>query len=99
MRHATVAIVPPVSAKKLDKDILKHASRIRTSQSKDYSTKSLPIDSVPFTTDNTKRNSINKPLKSMSLVSYNEISQIFLNIFCRFLMNMTSMNGETQVIK
>ena len=71
----TIAVLPTSSANKIDKDILKHASRIRTSQSK---------DSVPFTPDNNKRNSINKPLKSMSLVSYNKISQIFLNIFLSF---------------
>jgi hypothetical protein len=76
----TIAVLPTSSANKIDKDILKHASRIRSkSQSKDYSTKSSRIDSMPMDTLSPRNDhSINKPLKSMSLVSYNNLSRIFV---------------------
>ena len=104
-RHSTIAVTPINSPDKIDKDILKHASRIRRpSQSKDYLIKSPRIDSAsistsPSRTNNNKKISIKKPLKSISLVSYNSRSYIDIYVlFYRFLMNMTNINDENQVI-
>lgn len=73
----TITTLPPPSANKIDKDILKHASRIRRiSPSKDFSIKSPRKDTTSL-----KQNSINKPLKSISLVSYYNLSQIFVYFF------------------
>jgi hypothetical protein len=81
----SISLVQVPSAQKLDKDILKHATRIRrTSQSKDSLTKSLKLDttsisnSPPRSRKNSKRNSINKSSKSISLVSYYNVSWIFV---------------------
>jgi len=78
-RTATVAAFSAPASNKIDKDILKHASRIRrVSPSKDYSTKSPRKDTSPTADSSTKRNSINKPLKSISLVSCYNITRIFV---------------------
>ena len=84
MRNATIEAipVPTPSPEKLDKDILKHATRIRkTNQLKEYPDKSprtntTPTRNSPLRTNgscNYKRNAINKPLKSISLVSRSNI--------------------------
>jgi len=86
-RLTTSAVIPPPSLNKIDRDIVRHASRIRRiSQSKDYLFKPSGIDTTlrinsPSRINNNKRNSINKPLKSMSLVSYYHISRIFVYFF------------------
>jgi hypothetical protein len=87
IRLTTSAVIPSPSLNKIDKDIVRHASRIRRiSQSKDYLLKSSEIDTTfrinsPSRINNNKRNSINKPLKSLSLVSYYHISRIFVYFF------------------
>jgi hypothetical protein len=82
-RYSTIAVVPLASPRKIDKDILKHASRIRrSSQPKDYLLKSPRIDTPPIATSpprtNNKRISIKKSLQSISLVSFNKILRIFM---------------------
>ncbi len=78
-RSATNTVVSTPSSNRIDKDILKHASRIRRkSQSKDYLIKSPRKDTSPIVDSSSKRNSINKPLKSISLVSYYNITGIFV---------------------
>jgi hypothetical protein len=102
-RLATIAVIPVPSFKKIDKDIIKHASRIRRlSPSKDQLTKtdSTTITNPSLRThQNTKRDSSHKPLKSMSLVSFINEFRIFVNFFINFSMNMMNNHDEKQVIK
>ncbi|CAF2512485.1 unnamed protein product [Rotaria sp. Silwood2] len=86
LRHSTITVPPPPtitttpSKKKVEKDILKHATRIRASQLKDYfvnhdkvsrSNLSYHVSSVsnsPTRTNHSnQRNKTNKPSKSISL--------------------------------
>lgn len=82
------AQAPSPSKKKVEKDILRHASRIRTSQLKDYfnrldsSLKSYPSQNASSLSNSptrmnhtTKRSKINKTPKSISLVSMNNCTQ------------------------
>ena len=82
-RHSTIAVTPTAPGKKVEKDILKHASRIRTSHSKECFTRlSSPVRSrkanqtpsmstSPTRTHHreTKRTKVKKSSKSISLVS------------------------------
>jgi hypothetical protein len=74
-RNSTNTVLSPPSSDKIDKDIIKHASRIRRmSPSKDQLTKSTGVDTTPTSIlspriNNNKQQSANKPLKSISLVS------------------------------
>ena len=87
-RNATIAVVPSTSPspKKVEKDILKHASRIRTNHLKDYfarQQKPFPsyagdhvpsISNSPTRTNHPKKcTSIPKQPKSISLVSVHNI--------------------------
>jgi hypothetical protein len=75
----TTSVVRPLSSNKIDKDILKHASRIRKmTPSKDSLSKSPRRDTVSNATSPSKQNSTTKPVKSLSLVSCYSISRIFM---------------------
>ena len=72
---STIPSVPP-PAIKIDKDIIKHATRIRRmSPSKDQLNRSTGVDTIPSLTSprsnaSNKQQSTKKPSKSMSLVSF-----------------------------
>ena len=84
-------VLPPPPAQKIDKDIIKHAARIRRmSQSKELLTKYSTMDantstdtSPPRTSSTKKSTSNNKPSKGLSLVSRIEISSRRWSIFYR----------------
>lgn len=86
LHQNTISVVPiaPPSKKKVEKDIVKHATRIRASQLKDYfnrqdqytkSTLSYHGSSLSNSPSRTspmnKQHKRNKPVKSISLVSIN----------------------------
>jgi len=91
--NMAVAVVPTIAAlssKKIEKDILKHASRIRTnhirdsylryqnslrSQSQSHEHLSSVSHSPTRTNPPTKQNKIHKPSKSINLVSLNNIEK------------------------
>ena len=90
LRNSTIRKVPNTTPiqKKVEKDILKHASRIRTSQLKDYfsrqensiksrsSEHTVSVVTSPTRTSYLNRRSeMNKPLKSLNLVSNNKYSK------------------------
>lgn len=85
-RTNTIAVVPPPSAKKIDKDIIKHASRLRRmSQSKELLSRYSTTDTSPPRTASTKRsNSTNRPSKSLSLVSQNHRLKDFVSLLSFF---------------
>jgi hypothetical protein len=90
VRNSTMAVIPAPSPKKIEKDILKHASRIRTSQLKDYfnrhqgSLRSYPGEHTASVSNsptrinhyNNKRDGIIKPSRSLRLVSLNRTQNI-----------------------
>ncbi len=85
LTRVSTATVLPASSNKIDKDIIKHASRIRRmSPSKDQLKKSSGVDTTQIEisslkiNNNNKHQSNNKSLKSLSLVSRKNLSQIFL---------------------
>ena len=85
-RTNTIALAPPSSAKKIDKDIIKHASRLRRmSQSKELFSRYSTTDASPPRTTSTRRsNSINKPSKALTLVSQNNRLEDFVSLLSFF---------------
>ena len=69
-RHSPVRSTDISSPRKLEKDIVRHASRIRASQTKDVLT--MPNVS-PVKSDLRKRNSLHTPSKSISLVRFSSM--------------------------
>jgi hypothetical protein len=89
-RGSTSTVPPAPSSIKIEKDIIKHASRIRRiSPSKDQLTKSTGVDTIPSITSprsnaNNRQQSAKKPSKSMSLVSCIIISEICVYLLSFF---------------
>lgn len=85
-RMNTIAIAPPSPAKKIDKDIIKHASRLRRmSQSKDLLSRYSTTDTSPPRTTSTRRsNSTSKSSKSLSLVSRNNRLKALVSLLSFF---------------
>ena len=73
LRSATMSVAPTSPApEKIDKDIIKHASRLRMSHMKDFPRRSSPMETTPRV-NSSKSYLINRPTqktyKSISLVS------------------------------
>ena len=91
-RSSTNKVLSPPSPERIDKDIIKHAARIRgLSASKDQLNKSIGADTTPSSlpsprsndsNNNNKQQSVNQPLKSLSLVSWKNLSEI-----CAYLLS------------
>ena len=84
LRTSTIAVVPTSttpSSKKIEKDILKHASRIRTNQIRDPFLRHQPTEQIPSIPNSPtriqpphyRRSKTVKPSKTISLVSVTDL--------------------------
>lgn len=69
--NSNVSQATPItpSAHKIEKDIMKHASRLRLSYYKDYHMRTINSETNPRVSSSSKASSMQRKLQSMSLVS------------------------------
>lgn len=86
LRTSTIAVVPTSitpSSKRIEKDIIKHASRIRTNQIRDSSFRQQPTEQIPLISSSptriqpsqNRRSRTVKPSKTISLVSVTDLGK------------------------